>query len=214
MKHGPERPALRLAVLLGLAGAWAAALAQVAAPKEPDAQAIIDALKPPTTRSLRNLVVRPAASAPTALPADAASAAAVAAPADAASAAAVAQAEAPPAAVAAPLPRIDLAIRFDFDSARLRPESTGLLASLVTALRSTELGASRFLIEGHTDAKGAATYNQRLSQLRADEVQRFLVERGVAADRLSSAGKGASEPANPADPLAAENRRVRVVKLE
>jgi outer membrane protein OmpA-like peptidoglycan-associated protein len=186
-------------------------VAPPAAGAEPDAQAMIEALKPPVTRSLRNLVVRPTASA------SAAAADAPASPSSSPSAATVptgaptteATASTPPDA-----PSLALAVGFDFDSARIRPDSMGLLRRLAGAMRSPELAGSRFLIEGHTDARGGAAYNLRLSQARAQEVQRFLVTEGVDASRLQSVGRGASMPTNAADPLAPENRRVRVVNIE
>ena len=157
----------------------------VAQDAAPNTQEMVEALKP-RTRSLRNLIVRDAS------------------------------ASAPDAATepAAPPPSLSMAIRFDFDSARLRPEGAAVLDRLATALQTRELQASRFLIEGHTDAKGAADYNLRLSQLRADEVRRHLSAQGVAPERLSAVGRGAQEPANPGAPLAAENRRVRIVNIE
>jgi outer membrane protein OmpA-like peptidoglycan-associated protein len=110
-------------------------------------------------------------------------------------------------------PSLSMAIRFDFDSAHLRPEGAAVLTRLALALQSDALKESRFLIEGHTDAKGAADYNLRLSQQRADEVQRFLESQGVAPQRLSARGRGAQQPVDPAAPMAAENRRVRIVNL-
>ena len=74
--------------------------------------------------------------------------------------------------------------------------------------------ASSFAVEGHTDAKGKADYNQDLSARRALAVQTYLIGQSVAPDRLQAEGKGASELANPNDPLAAENRRVRIVNLQ
>jgi outer membrane protein OmpA-like peptidoglycan-associated protein len=107
-----------------------------------------------------------------------------------------------------------MAVRFDFDSARLRPEAEVLLDRLAAALQATELKDSRFLIEGHTDAQGSANYNLHLSQLRADEVRRYLMAQGVAGARLTAQGRGAQEPVNPASPHAAENRRVRIINTE
>jgi outer membrane protein OmpA-like peptidoglycan-associated protein len=89
-----------------------------------------------------------------------------------------------------------------------------LLGNLVAAMLSPELRSSRFVIEGHTDARGVQALNQRLSQERAEEVRLYLVALGVSPARLKAVGKGAAEPANPLDPLADENRRVRVVTLE
>jgi outer membrane protein OmpA-like peptidoglycan-associated protein len=115
---------------------------------------------------------------------------------------------------AAPRPSLSLLIQFDYDSSRVRPESQQALANLAQALQSRELESSRFAIEGHTDAKGSAAYNQRLSQQRADAVRDFLGARRIDPARLDAVGKGASELANPAAPLAAENRRVRIVNLD
>lgn len=111
-------------------------------------------------------------------------------------------------------PSLSLNIQFDFDSARIRPESQLALSNLATALASAALLPSRFVIEGHTDAKGTAEYNRRLSDQRALAVRELLVGRGIDAARLLSVGKGSGEPANAADPLAPENRRVKIVNLD
>ena len=89
-----------------------------------------------------------------------------------------------------------------------------MLANLVAALLSPELKGHRFIIEGHTDARGVPAANLRLSQQRADEVRLYLMALGVHPARLKTVGKGSSEPANVLDPLSADNRRVRVVTLE
>ncbi|MDI9333975.1 MAG: OmpA family protein [Cytophagales bacterium] len=109
---------------------------------------------------------------------------------------------------------LSLQIQFDFNSAHIKPESGQALTNLATALQSKELLDAKFAIEGHTDAKGGAEYNQRLSQQRANSVREFLVGKGVEITRLSAAGKGASDLANKQDPLAAENRRVKIVNLQ
>jgi len=53
------------------------------------------------------------------------------------------------------------------------------------------------VIEGHTDSIGSETYNQRLSERRAEAVRQYLVERGVAASRLETRGYGESQPIAP-----------------
>ncbi|MBX3636068.1 MAG: OmpA family protein [Rubrivivax sp.] len=177
-----------------------------AAAADPDTRAMIEALKPAPADAMpggsRNLYVRRRADAAASAPADAPASAAVAATA----------ASAPAGAPAEP-PSLSLAIPFEANSARLRPESGPLLGDLVAAMLSPELQAHRFVIEGHTDASGAAAANQRLSLQRAQEVRLYLVTLGVAPDRLRAVGRGASAPVNPADPRAPENRRVRVVTL-
>lgn len=176
-----------------------------AAAADPDTRAMIEALKPATADALpggsRNLYVRRRTDT------------AASAPADDAAAAAVAGAASAPAGPPADPPSLSLAIPFEANSARLRPESGPLLGDLVAAMLSPELQAHRFVIEGHTDARGAAAANQRLSLQRAQEVRLYLVTLGVAPERLRAVGRGASEPVNRADPRAPENRRVRVVTL-
>ena len=111
-------------------------------------------------------------------------------------------------------PSLSLLIQFDFNSARVRPESQQALANLSVALQSPELRNSTFALEGHTDAKGSADYNVRLSALRAQAVRDYLMGRGVEQGRLQASGKGASELANVEQPFAPENRRVRIVNLD
>lgn len=167
----------------------------------PSTEQMIEQLKTPRTRSLRNLVVE-------ATPAGAVSGTAGNATGSAATAASAAN-TAPE-----PRPSLSLSVQFDFNSARIRTESFEALTNLATALNSPALAQSKFLIEGHTDAKGAADYNRKLSEQRAKAVQELLTSKGVDVAHLVSVGKGSSELANKADPLAAENRRVRIVNLD
>ena len=110
-------------------------------------------------------------------------------------------------------PSLSLLIQFDFNSARVKPESQLALSNLAQALQSKELAEAKFAVEGHTDAKGRADYNLKLSQQRADAVRDYLASNGVIDARLNAVGKGSTELANTADPLAADNRRVRIVNL-
>ncbi|MDO8418957.1 MAG: OmpA family protein, partial [Rubrivivax sp.] len=119
-----------------------------------------------------------------------------------------------PAAAPEPRPGLSLPIQFEPNSTQVRPESGVLLGNLVAAMLSPELRTNRFVIEGHADTRGGSMSNQRLSQLRAEEVRLYLVALGVNPTRLKAVGKGAAEPAMVRDPFAAENRRVRVVTVE
>lgn len=110
--------------------------------------------------------------------------------------------------------RIDVTVNFDFDSAQLRPESLPQLERLAAAMRTDALTALRFRIEGHTDAKGTARYNEVLSERRAQAVVAFLVRQGVGSERLSATGMGFAELLDQADPMAARNRRVRVQTVD
>ena len=105
---------------------------------------------------------------------------------------------------------IDLSINFDFDSANLQASSKPLLDNLAAAMNSERLASLKFRVEGHTDAKGKAEYNQELSARRALAVQNYLISQNVANDRLQAEGKGFSELLLPEKPLASENRRVRI----
>ncbi|MDP3785559.1 MAG: OmpA family protein [Undibacterium sp.] len=109
---------------------------------------------------------------------------------------------------------IDLAIQFEFNSNRIKPESMKMLEDLAMALNSKELQGIRFLVEGHTDGVGSNSYNMRLSQMRADQVKGILVSKRVASKRLKSVGKGFSEPINATDIQSPENRRVRIISME
>ena len=96
----------------------------------------------------------------------------------------------------------------------LKPSTTRSLRNLVAAMLSPELKGVRFAIEGHSDARGQAAANRQLSQDRAEQVRLYLIALGVHPGRLKAVGKGASDLANPLDPGAPANRRVRVVTLE
>lgn len=110
-----------------------------------------------------------------------------------------------------PAPRnVDLVIQFDFDSAKIKSESKPLLDTLADAMKNDRLKTVQFQIEGHTDAKGTAEYNQTLSLNRANAVVEYLSSQGIETDRLKAEGKGFSELLIPTKPYAMENRRVRV----
>jgi outer membrane protein OmpA-like peptidoglycan-associated protein len=104
-------------------------------------------------------------------------------------------------------------IYFDFASDRLRAESAPVLAEIAAVLgKNAEWKLS---IQGHTDKLGADADNLALSRLRAEAVKSALVERyQIGADRLSTAGFGASRPQAGNDTPAgrARNRRVELIR--
>ena len=83
-------------------------------------------------------------------------------------------------------------IFYDFDKATLRPESTEALDQLVKLLN--ENPHVTIELSAHTDYKGSDQYNERLSQRRAESVVRYLIEHGIASDRLTPKGYGESKP--------------------
>ena len=209
-----RRPVLLRALGAVLALAALPAWAQSDAPTT---RSLIDALKKPPADAdagtARNLFVRkkPADAAPAGAD-GAAGGATVAAP-DAGAATGGAAVDTTVGTTGGGAGQVSLAIQFEISSARISPDSGALLANLAGALKSPELKASRFLIEGHTDASGSAAGNQALSLARAQSVRRYLGGQGVVVARLQAVGKGSSEPVNTADPRGAENRRVRIANL-
>jgi outer membrane protein OmpA-like peptidoglycan-associated protein len=116
------------------------------------------------------------------------------------------------AAKAGKLPSADVEIYFDFDKVDITTVAQKTLAPLGEALTDAKLASYRFVLVGHTDAKGSDTYNQTLSERRALAVKDYLVRTfGIAPDRLATYGRGKSALKNSADPFAAENRRVQVI---
>ena len=102
-------------------------------------------------------------------------------------------------------------IRFQAGSATIDPDSTGLLDRLIeTAQRCPNANIE---IAGHTDADGADEFNQDLSERRAKAVADYLVKAGLAAERFSTVGYGASQPlvGNDTDQGKAQNRRIEFV---
>jgi outer membrane protein OmpA-like peptidoglycan-associated protein len=116
--------------------------------------------------------------------------------------------------IAAKRPKIDVEINFDFNSAELTSHAEPQLNSLGKALTSPELQGAVVMLGGHTDAKGADDYNQKLSERRAETVKRFLVDNyKVSPDLLVTSGYGKEGLKNSAEPFAAENRRVEIVNV-
>ncbi len=83
-------------------------------------------------------------------------------------------------------------IFYDFDKATLRPESQKALDELVRLLN--ENPNVTIELSAHCDYKGTADYNRRLSQRRAQAVVTYLIDHGIAADRLTPVGYGKDKP--------------------
>jgi len=108
---------------------------------------------------------------------------------------------------------ISLNIPFEYNSFALKPEASAQLRQLTSALNSQSLRADRFMVAGHTDAKGNPQSNKRLSLQRAESVQRFLVVHGVDAGRLDAVGYGSEQLLEPDQPGDSRNRRVEIRDL-
>lgn len=116
--------------------------------------------------------------------------------------------------------RIELAadVLFDFDKADILPKARQTLGQAAGMIREKAKGAVR--IEGHTDNKGSAAYNQKLSERRAVSVKAWFVDNeNLRAVRFDTQGFGANKPVAPNakpdgsdDPEGRQkNRRVEII---
>jgi outer membrane protein OmpA-like peptidoglycan-associated protein len=101
-------------------------------------------------------------------------------------------------------------IEFEFDKAIIRPTSFHVLDAVAKALVDNP-DIELVEVQGHTDEQGSDDYNLDLSQRRADAVVAYLVDKGIAAARLSSHGYGETDPIDPAHTQAAYRKNRRVV---
>ena len=83
-------------------------------------------------------------------------------------------------------------IFYDFNKATLRPESATALDELVRTLN--ENPNVTIELSAHTDCRGSDEYNEKLSQRRAESVVNYLIQHGIAADRLTPKGYGEGRP--------------------
>lgn len=127
----------------------------------------------------------------------------------------IAQAPAPvaPPPVAAPVSEkvvYDADTFFDFDKTDIKPDGRTMLDELVRQVQQLELEV--IIAVGHTDSIGSETYNQGLSERRANAVKTYLVNRGIDPNRIYTEGKGESQPvaSNATREGRAQNRRVEL----
>jgi len=111
-----------------------------------------------------------------------------------------------------PLPRIWRlnGVTFEFDQARLRPDSRTILKDVAaTLLRYPDMQVE---VAGHTDSRGSEDYNRKLSQRRAESVRTHLIGLGVPAAQMQARGYGEVEPVetNDTDAGREHNRRVEL----
>jgi outer membrane protein OmpA-like peptidoglycan-associated protein len=101
-------------------------------------------------------------------------------------------------------------VTFDFDSVTVRPglyQEINRIAEIMIKYPETHI-----MVEGHTDSVGSESYNQRLSERRAEAVKNLLVQRGVDPYRVTVVGYGESRPvATNAEEAGRQlNRRVEI----
>jgi outer membrane protein OmpA-like peptidoglycan-associated protein len=101
-------------------------------------------------------------------------------------------------------------ILFDTAKSSFQKQTYPVLQAIVAILK--EYPTAKFALEGHTDSDGKDATNLVLSQTRAAAVRSFLIDNGIAADRLTSEGFGETKPVatNATKAGKAQNRRVEV----
>lgn len=101
-------------------------------------------------------------------------------------------------------------VHFEFNRANLTADAKTVLDSVAAALQAHP--AITVELDGHTDGKGTAAYNQSLSERRAAATKQYLVDRGVDAGRIATRGYGKSSPVadNGTDEGRELNRRVEL----
>lgn len=119
-------------------------------------------------------------------------------------------AEAAPAPTPAPQP-VKLVVFFDFDKADLDAAASAKLGEAVAAIKGRK--SVRILVSGHADRSGTATYNDKLSRLRAIAIADALAQAGVSiqATTVESFGELRPAVATADDVREASNRRVEIV---
>ncbi|HET8883728.1 MAG TPA: OmpA family protein [Solimonas sp.] len=105
-------------------------------------------------------------------------------------------------------------VNFEFDKATLTLNAKALLDQVASALQ--QRADIKVEVDGYTDSKGSDAYNQKLSEQRATSVKDYLVERGIATDRMTTAGFGEASPVadNDTDEGRERNRRVELKVTE
>ncbi len=104
-------------------------------------------------------------------------------------------------------------IYFESGSAQIKPESFGILDQVAQTL--IDNAGVRVRIAGHTDSDGSASYNQGLSERRANSVLEYLIRKGVAGNTLTTIGYGEESPVVPNTSAGnkAQNRRIEFTVL-
>jgi outer membrane protein OmpA-like peptidoglycan-associated protein len=105
-------------------------------------------------------------------------------------------------------------IEFETGKATITNKSEKILNMAVRALNAAP--EMEIEIVGHTDNVGDPANNLKLSQDRADAVKQWLINKGINASRMSSSGKGETEPLvpNTSDENRQKNRRVEFIRIK
>ncbi|MFQ6576028.1 OmpA family protein [Pseudomonas sp. UM16] len=102
------------------------------------------------------------------------------------------------------------AVMFAYDSADLTSSADSQLQALISKLNASSVVSVKVI--GHTDSRGSDAYNQTLSEQRASSVAEYLINQGLSPSKVTSMGRGESEPIadNETEAGRAQNRRVEL----
>jgi peptidoglycan-associated lipoprotein len=105
-------------------------------------------------------------------------------------------------------------IHFDFDEYTLNTESQAILKAGARAY--LENTTDKLVIEGHCDERGTVEYNLALGQKRADEAAKFLIDLGIAKERIKTISFGKERPLDTGhdDKAMAKNRRDHFIPIQ
>ena len=99
---------------------------------------------------------------------------------------------------------------FDFDKSVLKPAGKKSIDDAIAKMQKIDV--QMVIATGHTDSIGTDAYNQKLSERRATSVKEYMVSKGVAAAKITTLGKGETQPVatNKTKEGRAKNRRVDI----
>lgn len=104
-------------------------------------------------------------------------------------------------------------VSFEFDHASIPVSELDKLSNFLRRIDSSNL--MHIQVEGHTDSKGSAKYNKKLSHRRAKAVRDYLIQHGIQPSKISHKGFGEAFPleANDAEEHRSKNRRTEIIPL-
>jgi len=99
---------------------------------------------------------------------------------------------------------------FDFDKSVLKPEGKKSIDDAIAKMKQVDV--EMVIATGHTDSVGTDAYNQKLSERRATTVKEYMVSQGISAAKITTLGKGETQPvaSNKTAEGRAKNRRVDI----
>ena len=101
-------------------------------------------------------------------------------------------------------------VNFKVGSAELIPNSLHTLDKAIAGLKRN--AKAKVEIEGHTSSEGSESFNQQLSEDRANSVMEYMIKKGISKDRVTAVGYGSSRPKadNGTEAGRKENRRIEI----